>query len=262
MENIDGMPAILYKYRDFANDLNWKTLFEFELYLSAPSQLNDPFEGEIPFIYDPKDLTPDKIFLKQYAMAQSLHPDWNSEKIQHFCYTNRDMIFERTNIEQGNKQKNEFIEKNMGILSLTSDPLNYLMWSYYSKSHAGYCIGFDTFMLFESLDGAVLSRVSYTEAIPMMKLNEEIHIFHQKQLSTKGKFWEHENEYRFVKGYPTNRILKYDPKIIRKIYLGCKMSSENKSSIISFVRDQKLDCEIIELSKDDSFFRLKELLIY
>lgn len=53
------MPKIPYKYRDYKNNFNRSNLFEFELFLASTSMFNDPYEGSIPFSYDPIDLTPE-----------------------------------------------------------------------------------------------------------------------------------------------------------------------------------------------------------
>ncbi len=64
MAYLKGAPEILYKYRDYTNDFNKKTLFEFELFLSTTTIFNDPYEGLIPFSYNPKSLTQEKIYSK------------------------------------------------------------------------------------------------------------------------------------------------------------------------------------------------------
>lgn len=79
------VPSILYKYRDYQNEWNYRTLFNLEIYLPSTSQFNDPYEGSIPFTYDPEDITPENIFKKLRALAIEKHPDWDEKQIQEYC---------------------------------------------------------------------------------------------------------------------------------------------------------------------------------
>ncbi|MEJ8827109.1 DUF2971 domain-containing protein [Variovorax humicola] len=33
--------------------------------------------------------------------------------------------------------------RNVGVLSLTEDPINELMWAHYANSHSGFAVGLD-----------------------------------------------------------------------------------------------------------------------
>ncbi|MDD3687989.1 MAG: hypothetical protein PHE56_14665 [Bacteroidales bacterium] len=40
------LPKVVYRYLDFSNKFHLRVLRKHELYLSKPSQFNDPFEGQ------------------------------------------------------------------------------------------------------------------------------------------------------------------------------------------------------------------------
>lgn len=261
MEFVNGMPKTLFKYRDYDNEYNRKSLFNFELYFPSANRLNDPYEGAIPFRYNPDELTQENIFLKQYYVCKNENPDWDEEQIHEFCYNNKDNIFDPENLEKLDELNRATVIRDFGILSLTDDPMNYLMWSYYAKSHTGFCIGYDTVQLFNT-SKATLSQVGYTDKIPKHSLDEEIAVFHQKQLSTKGKFWAHESEYRLIRMKGANSSLKIDPKIISHIYFGCNMKEKIRFEIIDFAKKHLDHANIYELSLDQSFFKLNDSKIF
>jgi len=263
MEFLEGIPNILYKYRDISNRFNKKTLFDFEFFLSSTKMFNDPYEGSIPFEYDPKELTEENIFLKLRRVAKQNHPDWDEQKIQEFCYEGHQkrLLFDEEHKKEINRKNKEEIEKTFGILSLTGFPLNYLMWSHYAKSHTGFCIGFDKFGLFETINGS-LSAVNYACNVPRLKLFEDIGAFHVKQIATKSKVWEYEGEYRFVKPNAANANITYPKELIKNIFLGVKMTQKNKNEIIEFVKSNEIECEIYELTLDKEKFKLNDSRIY
>ena len=260
---LDGIPNILYKYRDYSNEFNKKTLFDFEFFLSSTKMFNDPYEGSIPFEYDPEELTEENIFLKLRSVAKENYPDWDEKRIHEFCFEGHQkrLLFDEEHKKEINRKNKEEIEKTFGILSLTGYPLNYLMWSHYAKSHTGFCIGFDKFGLFNTINGS-LSKVNYANNVPRLKLFEDIGAFHVKQIATKSDVWEYEGEYRIVKSNAANMKITYPKELIKNIFLGVKMAQINKNKIIEFVKSNKIECEIYELSLDKEIFKLNDLRIY
>ncbi len=257
------MPKTLFKYRDYTNEYNRKTLFDFEIYLASTATFNDPYEGDIPFRYEPKELTEENIFRKFRELAYEEHPDWSEEEIHEFCYNaqQKDLLNDEAHIEQRNKINKKDIENTFGILSLTPNPMNYLMWSHYANSHTGYCIGFDSKLLFDEIGGALV-KVKYETELPKLKLFEDIREFQQKLLATKMKDWEYEDEYRLININPPSRIVTYSKEMIKEIFLGCNMPLENKNKIIEFVKSNAIDCQVFDLSLDKTVFKLSPLNIY
>lgn len=59
MELLEGIPKVLFKYRDWENEHHRDIVQKNELYFSSMSQFNDPYEGKIPYRYNSEELTPD-----------------------------------------------------------------------------------------------------------------------------------------------------------------------------------------------------------
>ncbi|MDO9552493.1 DUF2971 domain-containing protein [Rhodonellum sp.] len=257
------IPPILYKYRDYNNEYNKRTLFNFEIFLASASMFNDPYEGSIPFVYNSEDLTKEKLFQKRKLIAKKLHPSWNEMQIDEFCNKaqEEDLINDPEHIEKMRLLNIMEIDKTFGIFSLTPNHMNYLMWSHYANCHKGFCIGFDTKALYDQIDGSI-GPVKYQVNIPKMDLFGNSFEFYIKQLSTKSKIWEYEDEFRIVKANGSRKTIKYDKDILKKIVLGCQMSQDDKNEIINFVIAHQINCEISELSLNNEEFILNEMKIY
>lgn len=54
-----------------------------------------------------------------------------------------------------------------GIVCLTPNPDNFLMWSHYSASHTGFCIGFDDDFVGTIDEVQIAGSVMYSENVPL-----------------------------------------------------------------------------------------------
>jgi len=259
----ENIPEILYKYRDWGSEYDKRVLFDQEIYLSSASKFNDPYEGNIPYEFDKSELTADKIFMKLLSMAKIDHPDWTDEKIHSYIFEKqqRNSLFDESHRDYCRKDNRNTIERDWGIFCLTNNPNNFLMWSHYSNSHKGFCVGFDTNILYDTLECAI-GPVNYEQCIPKFKLFEPIEDYAQKLLGTKGKFWEYEEEYRIIKFGAANKVFQLPKEAIVDIIFGCKMEFEIKISIIDRIRELEMHCNIYEMKQSFDKFELSIEKIY
>jgi hypothetical protein len=263
MEILEGIPKILYKYRDWANEYHQKIILENEIYFPTMSQFNDPYEGKIPYRYKEEDLTPDKIFIKMLYMAKNEHPDWPDNKLHGYVYEHqrKNLLFDESHLKRVFQQTIEDIEKTYGIFALTNEENNFLMWSHYSNSHKGFCIGFNTRILWELTKGGI-GPVTYERELPMFSLFEHPLMFSHKLLSTKSKVWEYENEFRIIKSGFARKTIKIPPETIGKIIFGCQMEFSIKLKILDFIKTNLKSCEVYETSLNEHEFRIDIMRIY
>lgn len=256
-------PKILYKYRDLHNEYNKRILFNFEIYLPSTTMFNDPYEGSIPFVYNSDQLTEENLYLKMRELAKYSYPNWTDQQIEEYCFNakQKDLLNDPKHMEQQRLENIRKIDATFGILSLTPKYLNYLMWSHYANSHRGFCIGFDSEALYDTIEGTI-GPVDYQNEIPKMDLFGDTLEFYVKQLSTKSKVWEYEEEYRIVKADGSRTTVKFDKGIIKHIVLGSTMNQKDKDLIIEFVRSEKIPCTISELNLNLETFRLDESIVY
>lgn len=131
------------------------------------------------------------------------------------------------------------INERVGILSLTEDSKNLLMWSHYAENHSGIVIEFKAdhpFFTKEKLDSGLLNvfgKINYSERRPIVtaellrELNYQIlsptwsgwlSILQQKHdlFFTKSKDWSYEREWRLIR-----QLYSYEsiPKLL-SLHLG------------------------------------------
>ena len=130
MKLLEGIPSILYKYRDWSNIYHKKIITENQIFLSSQNGFNDPFDATIPFRYDEKELTPENIFLKLYETGKELMPNLTEEELIEECYRQQNSgIFENgsilTNFSDGYTSRTEdifFISGLLFLMNLSNHP--------------------------------------------------------------------------------------------------------------------------------------------
>lgn len=87
---------------------------------------------------------------------------------------------------------------NVGILSLTEEWDDMLMWSHYGNQHGGICIGFYTSIDFFR----TAFPITYTDTFPIIQRPQDgEETILEKTLLTKASCWEYEREWRVMKRY-------------------------------------------------------------
>ncbi|HFR4347832.1 TPA: DUF2971 domain-containing protein [Klebsiella pneumoniae] len=121
-----------------------------------------------------------------------------------------------------------------GIVCLTPNPDNFLMWSHYSASHTGFCIGFDDDFVRTIGDVALAGSVQYRENVPLFNFfTDPKEEFEHKIFFTKHNCWSYENEYRVI--CDPQGIKKFDKSFIREVILGSHVSYELEHYARSFL---------------------------
>jgi hypothetical protein len=263
MKLLEGIPEILFKYRDWEKENHRNIIFKKEIYFPSMSQFNDPYEGQVPYRYNPEELTPDRIFIKMFTMAKNEHPDWPEGKLIEYVYEyqRRNLLYDDAHLQRVFQQTVEDIERVYGIFALTTEENNFLMWSHYSNCHRGFCIGFNTRILWNITAGGI-GPVTYQRELPTFSLFEETMMFSHKLLSTKSDIWQYENEFRIIKSGFARKAIKIPPETIEKIILGCNMDSKEKFKIIEYVKANLTSCTIYDTSLNHHEFKVDTTRIY
>ena len=113
------------------------------------------------------------------------------------------------NIEADCARSREGIVRNMnkqiGILSLTEDPLNILMWAHYAANGSGYAIGLDESNRFfsrlpkDARDCGKITPVKYTDQPVEIEIEPDQSKIPYDLLFTKKKCWYYEKEHRIIR---------------------------------------------------------------
>lgn len=264
-ERFDEIPTNLYKYRSI-NYFGLKGLLEDELRLTAPKDLNDPYEcafsmdfmdklskilkelekklkiellSELNNLYESEDVIAGIEKLIQEKKPDKLHK------------TTLNKVLDDSNFR--NKYQNK-----VEILALTRLNNSILMWSHYGDYHKGMCLEIPN----EALDKNKIYPVFYDKKLHLntRKINGETS---KIILSSLVKFekWNYEEEWRVVdinigknsqdRG-GSNLKLK---KSFNAIYLGFNVSKEDEE-LIKYIALKKDIKKVYKLKRNNIRYEL------
>jgi hypothetical protein len=253
----------LFKYRDICNKYHERLLFEQELYFSSLDFMNDPYEGHLP-IQDISAVSDDDIIEANIKIVKYNNPNQ--------VYTEEVLSMMREDFKNSvpNIRKRFYdndadnlqayvkrINNSVGILSLSVDPLNYLMWSHYANSHSGFCVGLNLLKLMKYMDMPYPLAITYQEEIPCWKITDPPFEYAKKYWGTKGLLWEYEQEIRFLSQQYVNKSLKFDVEIIDSIFLGYKMDNYNVEKIMKYFDKNNPKCNIYKIKFMSNLYYLE-----
>lgn len=246
-----NFPEILYKYRNWNIPHNKRSIKHREVYMASPNEFEDEIDCKIPIRYDMmSEKQAEKFYTKLSQLRQSdISRQQRRKEVRQKVKTK----------DYKNKIKNDEYQKfyfeqyfqRIGILSLTAEHCLDKMWSKYANNHEGFCIGYNSKVLFEYLGGG--GKVEYFDEIPLIMpypimSREEIH---HKQVYFKERKWEFEKEYRTQKFWLNganinNRQIKLPRKAFHSVILGKNMSNIHKIEIANAIKEHIGNIEIFE----------------
>ena len=238
MSTKSAVPEKLYKYLPKSEN-SLQNLRNRRIYFPTPSELNDPFDCNVPVnIVDSTSEDLKKVYQMLYNKMD------NSEVVSNQYLSN--------GLPNENFQKyiHNFAEKvelikrkyfnEIGVAcfseSLSSIPDNILMWSHYANGHKGFCLEFDTsYFPFTGLP-IPMQEVKYKADYPSLRSGQAIKggEVWVEPLINKSKEWTYEQEWRLVVGKGATFGF-YDPKALTAIYFGCLMQSDEKEEILEIL---------------------------
>jgi len=257
----------LYKYRP-DNEHSLRLLEYQELYFSFPEDFNDPFDSRILVDYEGgeddwrglAESLPISTETKQRSMELVGSVGYDSEAIK--------------------KISDEFHHKNTFLIYCLSEIRdNVLMWSHYTNSHHGICIGFETtiqenlFCIMRidpklncHLDSASnfflnILKVEYQDQYPQpFKFfngeTKKLFAF----LTTKGTDWRYEEEHRIILPHKDEKIIKFNKSMLKEVILGSKVKKSFKRQVLNIIKKDYLEnghsVEVFESSLDNKRYKL------
>ncbi|MGR3792027.1 DUF2971 domain-containing protein [Flavobacterium sp. TN-1] len=210
---------------------------------TQPIDLNDPFE-----------CLPKKPSEKEFKDVIKMVSELLHKK--GFPLNENDEILE---LEKIYNEAYQNVNNDIGILSLTKNWNNTLMWSHYTNSHKGFCVGFDPkdeyFQNFLSNDGKkskIIMEVVYSnKRVEMpMELGKKKLAF--EPFITKSTDWKYEEEVRIIstlnmsdKKINSNpvdiHLFKVPHRSIKEIVVGANMDKEKEDLIKDFCTENKIE---------------------
>ena len=184
-EKIDK-PEFLYKLYGL-NQNSFDSLINQYIYATHPSQLNDVFDCNEELL----DL--DDIEAIKTALSDIMSDEEIEDLIKH------DFEGTKTFVQRFFR---ELTYRKWGVFSMTTNPNNVLMWSYYCN-HNGFCIEFDISKFpFKYYGPFPVNYQPIIEPLSIKQFGVQIGILAQSNL--KDEIWKHENEWRLLIASPDN----------------------------------------------------------
>lgn len=165
--------------------------------------------------------------------------------------------FDRYVREHGTEVLWNNVNETYGILSLSADPVNAVMWGLYAGAYRGYLLGFDTtheWMVSNSQDMDVtrhVRRVNYTLDRPIVEIGElgdaDRDAFATGAILTKGADWAFQQEWRMLRASSdalaaaecsgVSHLFPFPEDAIVEVVLGPSMSKADQAVLRSSVED-------------------------
>jgi hypothetical protein len=152
---------------------------------------------------------------------------------------------------EGTERLRTEVDRHFGVLSLSRDPLNRMMWSQYAEGYRGFLIGFDGGHEWlvgppgssDPTDG--VRRVRYAWRRPAVEVGEGDDVnraaFAVGSILTKHRAWAHEREWRMLRqsglALPVaqcsgvSHLFPFPGDSVLEVVLGPAMSEEDREAI-------------------------------
>jgi hypothetical protein len=245
-------PPTLFRYRP---PTKW-TLDEIskqQIYAAKPDELNDPFEYSAPIRWD-VDLLRRK-FVEEFAPTRGLSPAEATKQFDEYLpyWT-----------EKYPQETTEFLKEQAGTICLSAVPNSIRMWSYYTKSHEGICISYDTKVrpFRFAINVTYQNPSAPLEAIAALKRNAAEIAGHVSL--RKAEEWEFEQEYRIPIAIGNNpRVIRFHPSAITEIRFGVRINAnpEFKEKLLEAISQLPHRPKLIQMGCDYDKFVLTETVI-
>lgn len=247
----DAPPDFLYKYRAFDKNRAGGAPYERDraivvsgtLWAGSPLGFNDPFDC-YPFI-DFEGTPTEKL-----AWTEKVAPNFGVTINDAVAILDAALANPLALAEMSDWRRNLEV---IGVLSLTEQADDMLMWAHYASSHQGYCLEFDATILPLSL----AYRVQYATERPAFRLFDPDRVdIIQRTLLHKADFWQHEREWRIV------RPNKLGPFVVpshglKSIIFGADIANEDEKALRAIAAERQIPLRFKRATLDSRHYRVE-----
>lgn len=253
------LPKKLYKYQS-CNEYALNNLRRRSFWFSKPENFNDPFDCDINFqIGD----TTEENYELSFNFFKKEAPDKKDFEEKYYSEGKVTKEFKDKILEVSRKTTSGLVKKfsNFGVTCFSEINDDILMWSHYTSSHQGFCLEFDTtkfpFTRTNNPDkDTAMEKVDYSDSYPIISLKEialnQLPSLPQNLLTRKSSHWSYEREWRLF-STRGNIELAYEKTALTGVYLGCKITAENKEAIKSILGNS---IPIYEMQRSTTEFKV------
>lgn len=264
--NLANFKGNLYRYQPYSGDyINYLSdlVLHNKIYYSSPLLFNDPFDcklygikfSEESVIQFMRKRLEHQMRLFDRVMPQGMiRPDSEqlTELLDVTIQQSRDKTIE--DCAEALQELHKLVENEIGVLCLSSDPLNILMYSHYADRHQGICLEF-------TLDKDSMLNpqpVRYVKDYPALEfgLSDDVNLALAVALiSTKSIDWAYEQEHRSLRGGGAG-IVEIPDHYLSGIIFGCAADDETIQAVTDVVKQSSKSIKLYRAVKSDSSFTL------
>lgn len=247
-------PSTVYKYRRWKNEYDKRVLTQKELFFASPRSFEDPLDCKQTIDYS--SLTDEDKFEWGKIVVKQKYPHLGDDLIPEVTrrFLLKAPINDPIEVKKIQESQLERYFDITGVLSLSFNPSSNRMWDKYGDQHKGFCVGFDSQLLFESRIGGTGAYVEYVDELheiyPEPKMDFHTQAYHQ--IFYKLKKWEFEEEYRLhiIRGHKLrieDRRQHAPVNAFKELIIGKKMPKEDFEELINELPDDLKHVKIIKL---------------
>lgn len=248
IDGIEDIPEIVYKYRDWGNELHKTIITDRKVYFAEPTSFEDPLDCKIEVDYE--SMTDKEIHDFYVMIYEREYPYRDGKKRRTWV---REQIRKKLlrNLKYLKTWKEMFFEEynsRIGVLSLTSNPDRMEMWEKYANGGKGFVVGFNSRIMFELFYSG--AKVQYYDELPKIYPYPKHNYIEQYyyQVFSKLRKWEFEEEYRtliFDMDKLFDRVRVVPPEAYNCIILGKNMPEEWEEAILNSIPNELEHIRII-----------------
>ena len=236
-----------------------------EFYFASPSDFIDPFDCKNLITFNGASDSDWRIFLTNFLVHKEPNLTEQSRKeavekvIRSGEHRSREKLTE-LGVIWGQILANQ--SRKLGIVCLSEQPDDILMWAHYGNSHRGFCLEFDAEVLRKY---CYCSRVRYLKHYPTFSefVRADPEECARTFVLTKSNHWEYEKEVRLVinteteDGRELGRVVKYPQDSLTGIIFGCSISDEDKQIVTEAVIKNGANVTLYQCVKSASSYSVK-----
>lgn len=152
------------------------------------------------------------------------------------------------------KLHTERITEKIGVLCLSAQKDDILMWSHYADSHRGICLEFDGYYKFF----AQAQKVQYPPVRPRINpFRQNDDEMMEIALLTKATPWKYEQEWRLIHYMQGPGVYRFPAEALTGVILGSQISSADEHKVRGWVETAKRPIKLYRSSPCEKTFSLK-----
>lgn len=286
-----NLPKSIFKFRAFntQNEYALNNLKTDTVWICTPSEYNDPYDCSITFSTERLLKEQSKKNIDKWISQSGIKNSLSAEQIEAIKSADDPLVamipmvtkLDKSTIqpdaneklalvfsEFSKKQNKEMVERfneglqgRMGVCSFSETNESIVMWGHYSGNHTGFCVEYDLSQLpSNDMRLRILFPVVYAKDLfdaskyflQATQGGSYNNLFNIVAAMHKAPEWAYEREWRFIHSFEKSLLnTNYPMPTPKAVYLGSRISSENKAKVTEIASARKIPVRQMRLSEKE-----------